>query len=257
MFCKKCGTQIADDARFCTNCGAATDASAAPVNNQPVYTVPKVAEPNPMFANFLSVLKSFWKSPTAVVANAAKSNTYEWILLMTAGILTYALGAAVVGLEMLSQLLGSLLGGFSSYVYWGDYYPFFAMFLVSILVGSAAYGLTALGVWLLVAKIFKKNATFIQALNMVAVATLPLAAIHTFNMLAGLVYAPLTIAFMIIALVISSVLLYVGVQKFDKLEKSPFYGYTIVMTAVICAVFVLGLISISIVGNSLTGMIGL
>lgn len=237
MFCKNCGTQLDDGARFCANCGTAVAQTAASVS-APVRT----AKPNPMVTNFVSVIKSFWKSPETAVAGAAKSNTHEWALFGAIGVVAYALGAAIVGLEMFSQLLSSILGGFSDYVSMGDIYPFLAIFGISLLIGAAAYGLTALGVWALVSFVFKKQATIVQALNMVTVATLPLVVIHIFNMLAGLIYAPLAIVFIIAALVMTAILLYMGIQEFGELDKSPFYGYSAMMAAVILVLFVLGLL---------------
>lgn len=38
MFCKNCGSQLADDAVFCGNCGTKVEAQAAP---QPAYTAPQ------------------------------------------------------------------------------------------------------------------------------------------------------------------------------------------------------------------------
>ena len=35
MFCIKCGTKLSDDAKFCSNCGAATNGV---VNQSPTYT---------------------------------------------------------------------------------------------------------------------------------------------------------------------------------------------------------------------------
>lgn len=37
MFCKICGHEVASDARFCSNCGAAVSADAAPVQPPPPY----------------------------------------------------------------------------------------------------------------------------------------------------------------------------------------------------------------------------
>lgn len=246
MFCQKCGAQLTDGASFCTNCGAATSTqtTSAPV---------KQAQPNPMISKFVSVITSFWKSPTTSVASAAKSNTHEWSLLASISVVIYALAGAVVGLEMFSQVFSSLIGGLSSYVPVGDMYPFFAMFGIGLLVGAGAYGLTSLGVWVVTAQIFKKKVTFIQALNMVAVASLPLIVMHVLNMLLGLIYAPLTLAFLVIGVVMTTVLLYIGIQKFEKLDKSPYYAFSILMASVVVAVFLLSLLYISVITSGITG----
>ena len=264
MFCKNCGTPLADDAKFCGKCGTATANAAAPVPNAapvvnptvaptyvapqeptytqappaaPVYTqAPPAApvyaqapapqkEPNPMFAKFVAIITQVWKSPTTSVAESTKSNTHEWSLFAAIGVLLYALSNAIVGVASM-----------------GGYYPFLPMLGIGILVGAAAYGLTALGVWVLVAKIFKKQASFIQALNVAAVALLPLAAIQVVNILVGLIYSPLVTAFTVSALIMSAMLLYIGIQKFDKLEKSPFYAYSIMAAAVVVSVSIVSIL---------------
>ena len=44
MFCPKCGSQIADDAAFCVNCGHAVNSqhAQAPQTQQPVQSYPPV-----------------------------------------------------------------------------------------------------------------------------------------------------------------------------------------------------------------------
>ena len=43
MFCKNCGTPLADDAKFCGKCGTATANAAAPVQNAAPVVNPTVA----------------------------------------------------------------------------------------------------------------------------------------------------------------------------------------------------------------------
>ena len=263
MFCKNCGKELANDAKFCDACGATMAAPAvetpvqqAPVQQVPVQQVPVqqvpvqpqvvyvTKAPNPMITNFVDVIKNFWANPVAAIGKAAKSVTHEWVLLALIGIIAYALGTAVVGVELANYLLGAL----SAIV--GEIFPFFGIFGVGLLVGAAAYFATAAGLWILVSMVFKKQATFIQSLNMTAVAALPLAAIHILNMLFGLIYAPITFALFIVALIMSVVLLYTGTQKFDKLDKSPFYGFSIVLAIVVIVSMLLGSIYLNVIGSA-------
>src|SRR6202023_27046 len=46
MFCPKCGTQLADDAAFCTNCGQAIQRS--PSDTYPSPTAPPPLQPQPV-----------------------------------------------------------------------------------------------------------------------------------------------------------------------------------------------------------------
>ena len=263
MFCKNCGAQLNDDAKFCTSCGNVVAAEVPapqpevqtvpqqpvqpvyqqpvqpvqPVYQQPMYQQPVApAQPNPAVTNFVAALKSFFRNPMATVAGAAKSNTHEWALLAGLNVLIYALATAVVGLEMLTQLIKSLLGGFGGMVDLGGFYPFFPIFGIGLLTGAAAYFVVALGIWVLVSQIFKKPVTLISVLNLVAVATLPMTAICLYN----------------------------GMQKLDKLDKSPFYGYAVIIAL---GIIVAGLLSTlhleafkaaleELVGSALGGLLG-
>ena len=264
MFCRNCGASMPDDAKFCTSCGASTEGTA------PAQSAPACApsQPNPMIQKFVAALKGFWVKPVATVASAAKSTTMEWVLLAAASILFFALGAAVVGLEMLNQLIASMIpagtsamgSAISSQISTaiGNMYPFFGVFGIGLLVGVVAYFATAAGLWVLIAQIFKKNASFISALNMTAVACLPLTAIHLLNMLFGLIWAPLTVFLFIVAVMMTIICLYTGAQKFDKLDKSPFYGFTAVLAIVTLASCLLSLLFFNVVGEGLAqGAMGL
>lgn len=37
MFCKNCGQQLSDDAKWCSSCGTPVDGNAQPMQNQPNY----------------------------------------------------------------------------------------------------------------------------------------------------------------------------------------------------------------------------
>lgn len=272
MFCQKCGKNLADDAKFCDGCGATVEAAqpvqpAQPVQQvvqQPVQQVQYVqvvqapAAPNPMVTNFVSAIKTFWKNPVATVGNAAKSTTHEWVLIAAIGIVVYALAAAVVGLEMLGQMIGSVAGAMGGMVggMIGTIYPFFAIFGVGLLVAAVAFFGVSFGVWLLVSPIFKKQASFVQVMNMVAVASLPLVAIHVVNMLVGLVFSVATFVLFTAALMMSVILLYNGLQKFDKLDKSPFYGFAIVMAAVVLVTCLVGMLYVSAFTSGVMGSVG-
>lgn len=285
MFCKNCGAPLNDDAKFCPSCGNVVAAPAPqpevqtvpaqpvqpvqpvqpaqpvqpgqPVYQQPVYQAPVApAQPNPAVTNFVAALKSFFVKPMATVAGAAKSSTHEWALLAGMNVLVYALATAVVGLEMITQLLNALLGGLGGMVDLGGFYPFFGVLGVGLLVGVASYFVVALGIWVLVTQIFKKQATFINVLNMVAVATLPMTAISAANMLFGLIYAPLTFLLFITAFVMTAICLYNGMQKLDKLDKSPFYGFAVIMAVGIIVAVMLSTLHLKAFEAALADLMG-
>ncbi len=235
---------------------------AQPMYQQP-YPPMQPKAPNPMIQKFVDTIKNFWVNPIGTVGTAAKSNTHEWAILAGIAVLTFAIGSAVAGLLLFKQLFSSLLGGmmsgmgsmmgglgssvmgsmdFGSMLNIGKMFPFLGALGIGLLIGAATFFGTAAGLWLLVSKVFKKETNFIAAMNMVATASLPLAVIHLLNMLIGLIYAPLTFIFFLIALFMTILCLYAGTQKLDKLDKSPLYGFIAVIAVVMIVACLIGLL---------------
>lgn len=63
MYCTTCGTQINQDAHFCSECGHSTDPNAAAQNTKPLnaieddlkYLIPMGTSPIPMIAGYLGL----------------------------------------------------------------------------------------------------------------------------------------------------------------------------------------------------------
>lgn len=115
MFCKSCGTQMKEDAKFCPSCGATNDAvnqeagaSAAPVQ-QPVAPAPAApAAPSPFAIDLKKAITlTFSKDPVDGVMAAAESKAPIWAVLGGA----YALITGLALWVFMGNVVSNLLGG--------------------------------------------------------------------------------------------------------------------------------------------------
>lgn len=219
MFCKKCGSQLVEDARFCANCGSQVDSApyVAPTT-QPIQ--PRT--PNPMFSKFVTAITTFVKNPIDTVNNAAKSATHEWTLFAALAILVCALSA-----------------GISAAIGYGD---FLKEFGYNILTSSAGFFGIAVAIWLLVTPILKKDVSIIRVFNMVGVAVLPVVAVSVPNILFSVIDYGLVSVFETAAMAMTLLLLYEGIKKLEISEKAAFFGLCISVAAVVFVVWIVGLI---------------
>ena len=234
MYCKNCGNKVAGDAKFCAVCGATVggEETFIPASEQSTtITIP------PIFAKFLPEMKAlFSKNPTKMVSIAAKSRGLEWVIWAVLSLFTYAFSAAVLPLNLVREMAGASASTLLDFIE----YPFGGIFGISLLIALIAYVVMAAGFWGLSCLIHKKLIHPFKALNVLSCAMIPLIAAQLVNMLLGLMWFPLTICTTIIALVFLVVFLYVGVQRFEKLESSPAWLFCSIFAVVMAIVLWIG-----------------
>ena len=273
MFCKNCGKEIAENAAFCVNCGA--QLNQAPVEetvaNQPVATaapespiqqpvtaaapeapVQQPVAPNPVaqpvaattpspFAVLMTDTIDLFKgmltnNAIKTLTNAAQSKKLTWLVIFAFNFIVQIISNLISvfassSLSALNSLSSAFLGS-------GTSGPLFFGLTITSLVSTAAllFGIS-LSVWVLVNKVFKKTANFTCVLNLVATCAIPLVAVNAANIIISLIFTPLSVALYVAAIVAFFSTLYVGIQKLNKLDKSPYFGY-IIMIAIITFVVV-------------------
>lgn len=224
MFCKNCGKELTDDAKFCNACGTSVEgvaqpaAASTPAPQGTTVTIP------PIFANFLPELKElFSKNPTKIASVAAKSTGFEWAIWALVSLFSFAFSAALVPLQIIKDLAGSLGNSVM-----GDLeYPFGGLFGISLLIGFITYGIFAAGFWGLNCLVHKKLIHPCKTLNVLSCAIIPLIAVQLLNMALGFMWLPLTVYGILFAMILLVILLYVGIQRIEKIETSPAWLFTV------------------------------
>ncbi len=240
MFCRNCGKELADGAKFCDGCGAPTDAAGggyAPV-------APAQPAQNPMVTNFTASLTGIVKDPEGTVRKEARSGTLEWAIFAGISLVTFALSMAIGFKKVLAAALSIMTGSTASLPL-----SFGGMLGMSFLVGLIAFGLLTAGVWVAANYVFKTQVSFPQALNMVGVASLPFSAACIVNMLAGLLWGPLAVVFFGVGAAMSAVLLYEGFKEYAG-EKSPFLMFLAVVGVTVLLTVIIAYFLFQVVGKS-------
>ena len=265
MFCEKCGSNISDNALFCSACGApvpkaetagadvkseeavngaqaAPSAATAPVQTPPVQTAtvqtPPVQTPpaqtQPVQAPYMQApaapsqaslvfsavgeyIKGFFSGRvTQTVASAAKSRGLQWLVLALANIIIFMISATLnVKYALWSNTIVDVVASRLINIW--------AVLFANLFIGAAVY--FALGGLIFGAMrlVFKKPVPYSAVMNMVGYATLPLTFAFTANIILGLIYVPLSLIVYTVAVIMSFCMLYIGIQKLDTLQKTPYF----------------------------------
>lgn len=285
MFCKNCGNQLADNAMFCGNCGTPvsapqnfeaeatvllTDAPSVentvteaqpvqqapvkpvqpvqqvpvqPVQQMPVQQVVYVNKPSKpsFFQVAFGYIKGFFSANiTKTIETAAKSKGLEWLVFAIASVFVFAVSMTLnVKYVFEYASIGTL----------------FSLWFANIFIGTLAFGGLAALVFATMRVIFKKNVSFFAALNMVGYATFPITLVLSANVIMGLIYVPLAVILYLVALIASFCLVYIGMQKLDKLEVTPFVAFVVIVAIVVSTVALIGgAIYGEIIGNVFGGL---
>ena len=76
-------------------------------------------------------------------------------------------------------------------------------------------------------------------MNMVGYATLPLTFAFTANIILGLIYVPLSLIVYTVAVIMSFCMLYIGIQKLDTLQKTPYFIFMAIAAITVALAFLL------------------
>ena len=270
MFCEKCGNNISDNALFCSACGApvpkaetagagvkseeavngaqaAQAAAAAPVQTPPVQApgqMPPVQAPymqvpaapsqaSLVFSAVGEYIKGFFSGRvTQTVASAAKSRGLQWLVLALANIIIFMISATLnVKYALWSNTIVDVVAS--------RLISIWAVLFANLFIGAAVY--FALGGLIFGAMrlVFKKPVPYSAVMNMVGYATLPLTFAFTANIILGLIYVPLSLIVYTVAVIMSFCMLYIGIQKLDTLQKTPYFIFMAIAAITVVLAFLL------------------
>ena len=281
MFCEKCGSNISDNALFCSACGApvpkaetagadvkseeavngaqaAPSAAAAPVQTSPVQTAtvqtPPVQTPpaqtqpvqapymqapaapsqtNIIFSAVGEYIKGFFSGRvTQTVASAAKSKGLQWLVFALANIIIFMISATLnVKYALWSNTIVDVVAS--------RLISIWAVLFANLFIGAAVY--FALGGLIFGAMrlVFKKPVPYSSVMNMVGYATLPLTMAFIANIILGLIYIPLSLIVYTVAVIMSFCMLYIGIQKFDSLQKTPYFIFMAIVAITVALALLL------------------
>ena len=299
-FCTNCGNQV-EGGGFCNNCGNTVAADIVQPPPQPMapppppppqykaqqppppqyqvqqpppqypqqpqyqqqqYAPQPAAQPNPIIADGIKIIKSFLSpDPTVAIKTAVASKVHAWAVVGGVSILLSALAITFLPGGFMAYManaamreLGGLLGA-SMRVSVGDVnreLPLGSFFGYGLLGSAIMYFAWALCIKAVYA-ISKVNAPFPMVLNMTAVTLLPSAVACAAAIILGFIWAPLAIILVAIGSVGNLLLLYYGTSNAIALQRNPLWLF--LGAYVVCAI-VLAIVVSQMFGSVLEAAMG-
>lgn len=267
LFCSACGAPVpkAETAgadvkseEAVNGAQAAPSAAAAPVQTPPVQTAtvqtPPVQTPpaqtqpvqapymqapvapsqtNIIFSAVGEYIKGFFSGRvTQTAASAAKSRGLQWLVLALANIIIFMISATLnVKYALWSNTIVDVVAS--------RLISIWAVLFANLFIGAAVY--FALGGLIFGAMrlVFKKQVPYSSVMNMVGYATLPLTMAFIANIILGLIYIPLSLIVYTVAVIMSFCMLYIGIQKLDSLQKTPYFIFMAIAAITVAIAFLL------------------
>ena len=267
LFCSACGAPMpkAETAgadvkseEAVNGAQAAPSAAAAPVQTSPVQTAtvqtPPVQTPpaqtqpvqapymqapaapsqtNIIFSAVGEYIKGFFSGRvTQTVASAAKSKGLQWLVFALANIIIFMISATLnVKYALWSNTIVDVVAS--------RLISIWAVLFANLFIGAAVY--FALGGLIFGAMrlVFKKPVPYSSVMNMVGYATLPLTMAFIANIILGLIYIPLSLIVYTVAVIMSFCMLYIGIQKLDSLQKTPYFIFMAIVAITVALALLL------------------
>lgn len=244
MYCKKCGKELEDTAKFCDGCGQPQQDLPAPQGPVAVYSAVSDAK---------LVLKTFFsKNAPGAIAQAAGSQTTMGIVLIVINALLFALVSCVnitqainhaikAATSAIASTTNSLLGGAMGNALAGQAIPdmripvlfdfFFPFFLFALGVAAALFGAIFLQF-----KLKKQSFKSIYTVfNVIGVSGLPITGVLGANLILGLILPQFTVFVLLAGALVGLALLYESLKTLFETEKAPIFEFSI-LAAALCMV---------------------
>lgn len=293
MFCKNCGEEIKDNAKFCGKCGAVVrddveNSSETAAEYMQEVTVNKqnaaetASENNQKAAVLVNesknlVLRFFTKNPSAVIKEAAHSKSYVGFVLIAISALLFAfvscfnipqagvsvLNSLMSSLQgMASSIAGSSLGGLVAGAFPPNLSasPLFNLFLPLLAVGIIMPAVQLAGMFIALKIKHKKMNHYTNAINVIGIATLPVSAVLILNFVLGFIL-PVSVPFIFAAAVfVNMVLIFEGLRHIINDGNAPILAFSVIAAVICIVVLIICCIAVnSIIGsiqNSVTNAVG-
>lgn len=259
MFCKNCGKEIEDSAKFCDGCGASVEGTTSQ-NSGAAKAL--LGEIKVLFKGFFS------KNPASVIELSKNNKTNAGIVFIILNALLYGLAFCCNLSQVLNHLVDSMFSGVKSAasdlfgsklaedalssvtgtveelpVMWDLLLPFViaALIVTAIIVGSIY----------IILKI-KKQPTIsaVKTLNQVGVSGLPLTIVLVLNLIFGLVLPQYTLLLFAVGVLMSIILLYETLKEIFNTEK-PIFEITILLALILILATIVFNIALDKLGESI------
>lgn len=243
MYCKKCGKELEDTAKFCDGCGEPQQDSLSPHNSESIRAVMNDGK---------QILKKFFsKDPAAAIEEAAGSQSKIGLILIAITALLFALVSCLNITQIINHIIqaitsaitstsNSLLGALGNALTSSKIPDVQVPVLFSLLFPFLLFALVVAAVVLaaiyIIFKLKKEPYKSIYTVtNVIGVAGLPIAAALVVNLIIGFVLPQFTIFILLSAALIGLVTLYEGFKTLFAVEKAPVIEFA-VLVFVICLV---------------------
>lgn len=241
MYCKNCGEEIKDSDKTCNKCGANFKKSDASKKGQAIAFMNECK-------NIL--IKFFTKDPSGVIEEASKSRSYIGFALIAINTILFAFVAcfcipqsraylynsAITSLKQIATMLKSTAAGY----YWpgADASPAFHLFIPMFFLALILLAVEFAGMYIALKAKRKKIDHYLNVVNIMGVATLPLSAALILGFILGFIYPPAVPFVFVTSTFIHMILIYDGLRHIANDGKTHFTCFVIVV-AILCIIMII------------------
>lgn len=266
MFCKNCGKEIEDSAKFCDGCGASVEGTTSQ-NSGAAKAI--LGEIKVLFKGFFS------KNPCSVIEISKTSESKFGVIFILFNAILYGFAFCCNISQVLNNGMNSVISSAESAV--SDLIGGFGSALAEDAISELSGGIEKIPVlWdlvlplalidlvvtaiiiaciYIVLKVKKQPLNpLANTLNIVGVAGLPIIIACALNLILGLILPQYTLLIFVIGVLASIVLLYEGLKDIFKVEK-PLFEIIIMLSAVLVIATIILNIALDKVGESFLNMI--